>query len=148
VATVVMKLFNQVRPDVAVFGEKDYQQLAVIRTLVRDFDMNIEIIGHETVRETDGLALSSRNAYLSEAERALAPQLHQALQNMADTVRAGSTPSVSAIIENLIATGFAKVDYIALRDANTLGEPVAGQPQRILAAVWLGKTRLVDNIAV
>lgn len=148
VATVVMKLFNQVRPAVAVFGEKDYQQLAVIRALVRDFDLGIEVIGHATVREADGLALSSRNAYLSKAERATAPKLHQALQNMADIVRSGSNPTLSAISEDLIAAGFAKVDYIALRDAQTLGEPVTGQPQRLLAAVWLGKTRLIDNIAV
>lgn len=148
VATVVLKLFNQVRPDVAVFGEKDYQQLSVIRALVRDFDLGIEIIGHATVREADGLALSSRNAYLSEAERAIAPELHRALQDVALTVRKGEPPSLTTAADALIKAGFAKVDYIALRDAETLAEPFSDRPQRILAAVWLGKTRLIDNIAV
>ncbi len=138
VATVVLKLFNQVRPDVAVFGEKDFQQLAVIRALVRDFDLGIEIIGHATVRE----------AYLSDTERAIAPKLHEALQTVATSVRAGSNPSLSAVGNSLIEAGFAKVDYIALRDADTLGDPVDGRAMRLLAAVWLGKTRLIDNIEV
>ncbi len=142
VATVVSKLFNQVRPDIAVFGEKDYQQLAVIRAMVRDFDMGIEIVGLPTIRETDGLALSSRNAYLSQAERAIAPKLYQALEAIRD-----DRLTIDQAKTDLIAAGFGQVDYIALRDAETLGEPRADQPKRLLAAVWLGKTRLIDNIA-
>lgn len=146
VTTVVMKLFNQVQPDVAVFGEKDYQQLAVIRTMVRDFDMTVEIVGYPTVREDDGLALSSRNAYLTPAERAIAPKLNQALRAIA----ASGDPDaaiVQAKIE-LTEAGFGQIDYIALRDATTLGPVRDGQPRRLLAALWLGKTRLIDNIPV
>ncbi|HWU51130.1 MAG TPA: pantoate--beta-alanine ligase [Asticcacaulis sp.] len=150
VATVVAKLFNQVRPDIAVFGEKDYQQLAVIRALVRDFDMAIDIIGHPTVRETDGLALSSRNAYLSPQERTAAPKLHQALQDVRSVLLAGKDADAAiagagAFLQN---AGFDQIDYIALRDADTLGEVRPNQPRRLLAALWLGKTRLIDNIAV
>jgi len=150
VATVVSKLFNQVRPDIAVFGEKDYQQLAVIRAMVRDFDMNIDIVGHATVREADGLALSSRNAYLSPQERAIAPKLHQALQAIRDMALAGGDTgaAITNAASGLQAAGFGQIDYIALRDAVTLGEPRDGQPRRLLAALWLGKTRLIDNIAV
>ncbi len=147
VATVVMKLFNQVGPDVAVFGEKDFQQLAVIRAMVRDFDLPIEIIGAPTVREADGLALSSRNAYLSPEERAAAPELHRQLQAIA----ASSDPdaAIEAAKAKLTDIGFGKIDYIALRDANTLG-PISDttHAKRLLAALWLGKTRLIDNIAV
>lgn len=147
VATVVMKLFNQVGADVAVFGEKDFQQLAVIRAMVRDFDMPIEIIGAPTVRETDGLALSSRNAYLSPEERAAAPELQRQLQAIA------ASPDPDTAIEQakavLAAAGFGKIDYIALRDADTLGDITpTTQAKRLLAALWLGKTRLIDNIAV
>ena len=144
VTTVVMKLFNQVQPDLAVFGEKDYQQLAVIRTMVRDFDMAIDIVGYPTVREDDGLALSSRNAYLTPAERAVAPKLNQALRTIA-----ASTDPEAAIAQakgELTAAGFGQIDYIALRDADTLGPIRDGQPRRLLAALWLGKTRLIDNI--
>jgi len=146
VATVVMKLFNQVRPDVAVFGEKDFQQLAVVRAMVRDFDLPIRIIGAPTVREADGLALSSRNAYLSSEERAAAPELHRQLQAIA----AGPDPdaAIEAAKAALTARGFGKIDYITVRDADTLG-PVteATGARRVLAALWLGKTRLIDNIA-
>ena len=147
VATVVMKLFNQVRPDVAVFGEKDFQQLAVVRAMARDFDLPVEIIGAPTTRETDGLALSSRNAYLTQEERAAAPELHRQLQMIA------ARPDPDAAIEQakaaLTAAGFGKIDYIALRDADTVG-PVTGatRTKRLLAALWLGKTRLIDNISV
>ncbi|MGN6363367.1 pantoate--beta-alanine ligase [Asticcacaulis taihuensis] len=142
VATVVSKLFNQVRPDVAVFGEKDFQQLAVVRALVRDFDMGIEIVGMPTVREADGLALSSRNAYLSPEERAIAPKLHQALE----AIRDGHLTIDTAKTE-LQAAGFGQIDYIALRDADTLGEVTPETTsRRLLAALWLGKTRLIDNI--
>lgn len=142
VATVVSKLFNQVRPDVAVFGEKDFQQLAVVRAMVRDFDMGIEIVGMPTVREADGLALSSRNAYLSTEERAVAPKLHQALE----AIRDGKL-SIDQAKAALTAAGFGQIDYVTLRDADTLGEVTPETTsRRLLAALWLGKTRLIDNI--
>lgn len=143
VATVVSKLFNQVRPDVAVFGEKDFQQLAVIRAMVRDFDMAIEIVGMPTVREADGLALSSRNAYLSPEERAIAPRLHQALEAIRD-----GRITIEQAKGELTAAGFGRIDYISLRDADTLGEITPEtKSRRLLAALWLGKTRLIDNIS-
>lgn len=147
VATVVSKLFHQVQPDVAVFGEKDYQQLAVIRAMTRDFDLDIEIVGHPTLREADGLALSSRNAYLSAEDRAVAPKLYQALQTIRDS--ADKAKAIETAKAKLTAAGFGKIDYIALRDADTLGEITQDTTaQRLLAALWLGKTRLIDNIAV
>ncbi|ESQ92087.1 pantoate--beta-alanine ligase [Asticcacaulis sp. AC460] len=150
VATVVMKLFNQVRPDLAVFGEKDFQQLAVVRAMVRDFDLGIDIVGYPTMREADGLALSSRNAYLSPEQRAAAPKLHAALEAIRSVVLAGGDAEVAIATAkaDLTAAGFGQIDYIALRDAETLGEVRAGKPRRLLAALWLGKTRLIDNIAV
>jgi pantoate--beta-alanine ligase len=151
VATVVSKLFNQVRPDIAVFGEKDFQQLAVIRAMVRDFDMDIDIVGYPTVRESDGLALSSRNAYLSAEERVIAPKLHAALQRIRGVAKDGGNTdrAIAEACDDLIDTGFDKIDYIALRDADTLGEITADtKAARLLAAVWLGTTRLIDNIAV
>jgi len=151
VATVVSKLFNQVRPDIAVFGEKDFQQLAVIRAMVRDFDMDIDVVGYPTVREKDGLALSSRNAYLSAEERVIAPKLHAALQRIRTVAkdRGDTNRAIAEACDDLIDTGFDKIDYIALRDAETLGEITADtKAARLLAAVWLGTTRLIDNIAV
>ena len=150
VATVVAKLFHQVRPDIAVFGEKDYQQLAVIRALTRDFDLGIDIIGHPTVREADGLALSSRNAYLSPEERAVAPKLYQALQGVRSALLASENPDAAIADASafLQQAGFGQIDYIALRDAETLGEVRPNRPRRLLAALWLGKTRLIDNIAI
>jgi pantoate--beta-alanine ligase len=150
VATVVMKLFNQVHPDLAVFGEKDFQQLAVVRAMVRDFDMGIDIVGYPTMREADGLALSSRNAYLSPEQRAIAPKLHAALEEIRSVVLAGGDTETAIAKANadLTAAGFGQIDYIVLRDAETLGEVRAGSPRRLLAALWLGKTRLIDNIAV
>ncbi|ESQ82468.1 hypothetical protein AEAC466_17850 [Asticcacaulis sp. AC466] len=143
VATVVSKLFNQVRPDVAVFGEKDFQQLAVVRAMVRDFDMGIDIVGMPTIREADGLALSSRNAYLSADERAVAPELHTALEAIRDGAK-----TIDQAKAGLVAAGFGQIDYIALRDADTLGEVTSDtRTKRLLAALWLGKTRLIDNIA-
>jgi pantoate--beta-alanine ligase len=142
VATVVSKLFNQVRPDVAVFGEKDFQQLAVVRALVRDFDMGIDVVGMPTVREADGLALSSRNAYLTPEERAIAPKLHQALE----AIRDGA--DIEQAKAGLQSAGFGQIDYIALRDADTLGNITPETTsRRLLAALWLGKTRLIDNIS-
>jgi pantoate--beta-alanine ligase len=151
VMTVVMKLFNQVRPDAAVFGEKDYQQLAVIRAMVRDFDMGLDIIGAPTMREADGLALSSRNAYLSAEERVVAPKLHQALERIRDVARSGgdTNRAIAEAKDDLIQAEFDRIDYIALRDTDTLGElNPDSKAGRLLAAAWLGKTRLIDNIAV
>ncbi len=148
VATVVLKLFNQVTPDVAVFGEKDYQQLAVIRQMVRDFDLGVKIAALPTVREKDGLALSSRNRYLSAVERKIAPALFAAISNIAKDARSSPTQKLcSKAAEALIAKGFAKIDYIAVRDAETLADfnPKSDRNGRVLAAVWLGKTRLIDN---
>lgn len=152
VATVVTKLLNQVRPDTAVFGEKDYQQLLVIKRLVADLDMGVAIIGGETVREPDGLALSSRNAYLSAAERERAARLNVILKDFAEALRSG-TPVEAARADALGAaeTAFDGVDYIEARDADTLAALPAGpltQSARVLAAVRVGKTRLIDNRAV
>ncbi len=155
VATVCTKLFSQVTPDVAVFGEKDYQQLCVIRQIVRDLDLPLEILGCPTRREADGLALSSRNAYLSADERAVAPALHRALQTAAADVRVGgSIAAATATASNaILSAGFRQVDYVAVRDAATLAEVAdvsdpTTPPLRILIAAWLGNTRLIDNIAV
>ena len=151
VATVVAKLFNQVRPDVALFGEKDFQQLAVIRRMVRDLDMPIEIVGVPTQRDADGLALSSRNAYLSEEERRAARALPRCLGEAAAAIRAGSDISETLIAarEKLAKAGFDPIDYVALCDSETL-EPAAGlaRPARILAAATIGRTRLIDNLPV
>lgn len=151
VATVVTKLFNQVQPDVALFGEKDYQQLAVIRQLVKDLDMPIEIIGVPTERAEDGLALSSRNAYLSEEERKDALALPRALGEAARQMEKGATVdfALARAIAMLAAHGFDPIDYVTLCDAATL-EPmsVLDRPARLLGAAKLGRTRLIDNIAV
>ncbi|BEV10851.1 pantoate--beta-alanine ligase [Asticcacaulis sp. DW145] len=151
VATVVMKLFNQVQPDVAVFGEKDYQQLQVVKTFVRDLDLPVNVVGMPTVREADGLALSSRNAYLSTDERQTAARLIVELNAVAEAVRSGGDreKALDAAKANLLAAGFGPVDYVELRDADTLAMADAQTPNlRLLAAAWLGKTRLIDNIAV
>jgi len=148
VATVVAKLLQQVAPDVAVFGEKDFQQLLIVRHVVRDLDIPIRIEGVSTVRESDGLALSSRNAYLSPDERARAPLLHRTLRDVARGFVGGDPTAPERGIESLLAGGFAKVDYLAVRDAETLDLPRPGRPARVLAAVWLGRTRLIDNIAL
>jgi pantoate--beta-alanine ligase len=150
VATVVAKLLLAGLPDRAYFGEKDFQQLAVIRRMVRDLAIPVEIVGHPTVRAADGLALSSRNAYLSEAERAVAPRLHATLQEVAAAMRGGTAPE-AALAEGkraLTDAGFA-VDYLEARDAETLALPGEGSgPIRLLVAAKLGRTRLIDNIAV
>ncbi len=145
------KLFTQVGPDAAVFGEKDYQQLCVIRQMVRDLDLPLEIVGAPTVRATDGLALSSRNAYLTPEQRRIAPLLHQALTRVAAAVSDGRDAARAAADARLgsAAGGFAPVDYLEVRDAETLApaDPGTPRPLRVLAAAWLGKTRLIDNIA-
>ncbi|MDQ8697809.1 pantoate--beta-alanine ligase [Hyphomicrobium sp. LHD-15] len=143
VATVVCKLLSSVTPNIALFGEKDFQQLAVIRQMVRDLALPVAIHGVPTVREEDGLALSSRNAYLSEDERYIAPMLYKVITDVAR----GRDPDEAG--QALLAAGFAKLDYIAVRDAETLGpfQPGTGRPGRVLAAVWLGKTRLIDNVS-
>jgi pantoate--beta-alanine ligase len=151
VATVVTKLLLQALPDEAFFGEKDYQQLQVIKKLIRDLDIPVTATGVQTVREADGLALSSRNAYLSPAERATAPVLHGTLAQVAEQVGRGENPRVQEAWakEQLERAGFWQVDYVAVRDAVTLDEaPDASRPARVLAAAWLGKARLIDNVAV
>jgi pantoate--beta-alanine ligase len=151
VATVVAKLFGQVRPDVALFGEKDYQQLAVIRRLVTDIDLRVEIVGVPTARAPDGLALSSRNAYLSPADRAAAVALPQALHSAAQAIRNGGpvAEALASARAALSTAGFARIDYVALCDATSLA-PLESldRPARLLAAAVLGKTRLIDNISV
>ena len=151
VATIVTKLLVQVAPDVALFGEKDYQQLQVIKRFVRDLSLPVEIVGVPTVREADGLALSSRNAYLSAAERKVAPALYAALTGVANAVRNGTAiaTATEAATRQVLEAGFASVDYIAVRDAESL-VPIETlkDPARVLAAARLGTTRLIDNVAV
>ncbi len=151
VATVVTKLLNQCAPDVAVFGEKDFQQLAVIRRLVRDLDLAVEIVGGPTARADDGLALSSRNAYLSEAERPVAARLNAVLREVLARVRAGEPVAAAeqAAVAALLAAGFRKVDYVEARVPETLerlGPGPASGPVRVLGAAHLGRTRLIDNL--
>lgn len=148
VALVVAKLFNRVQPDVAVFGEKDWQQLQVVLRLAADLDFPVEIIGAPIVREADGLALSSRNRYLSEAERRIAPALHRTLLRVADEVAAGRDVGEARRrgTTTLEAEGF-RVDYLEVVDAQTLC-PRPTRPARLLAAAWLGTTRLLDNVAI
>ena len=151
VATVVAKLLLQCLPDLAIFGEKDYQQLLVIRRMVRDLNIPVEILGGATVREEDGLALSSRNAYLSTKEREIAPHLHKIMQEMARSISGGEDVAdiVFAGRHQLEKVGF-NVDYLEVRNSATLA-PVGRYlhvPGRIFAAAFLGKTRLIDNIAI
>jgi pantoate--beta-alanine ligase len=149
VATVVTKLLVQAAADVALFGEKDYQQLLVIKRLAADLDIPTRIVGVPTVREADGLALSSRNAYLSAAERRTAPALHATLLEIAKAARAGNSvgDAIDAGFARLRAAGFGKVDYLALCDAESL-MPLArlDGEGRVLGAAWLGSTRLIDNV--
>lgn len=151
VSTIVTKLFNMVLPDLAVFGEKDFQQLAVIRTMVRDLNMPVQIIGEPIVRAEDGLALSSRNGYLSADERATAPVLYRTLSQLAQRVRGGERdyPALLAEGENALRSAGLRPDYLEARDALTL-QPATEQTTQvvILAAAFLGKTRLIDNLLV
>lgn len=149
VATVVAKLFLQAGADFAMFGEKDFQQLLVVRRLAADLDIPTQVIAVPTVREADGLAMSSRNVYLSQDERRVAPRLHQVLQEIARAARAGEV--VAQVIDKgiaaLKAAGFGPIDYLALCDAESL-VPIAHLkgPGRVLGAAWLGSTRLIDNV--
>jgi pantoate--beta-alanine ligase len=154
VATVVTKLLNQAQPDVALFGEKDYQQLQVIKRVVRDLDIPVEIIGAPTARAEDGLALSSRNAYLSPEERATAVALPNAMKAAAQAVAEGGRidEAEAAAKTAILAAGFRQVDYVDIREAGDLSRlgpgPIGDAAGRILVAAWLGKTRLIDNMDV
>lgn len=151
VATICCKLFTQCRPDIALFGEKDYQQLQVVTRMARDLDLDLTIVPCPTVREADGVAMSSRNRYLAPEERALAPVLHREMQTAAAAIRSGAPlhDAIAAAQRQVIAAGFA-LDYLEARHAVTLA-PVASLqdgPLRILVAAKIGGTRLIDNIAV
>lgn len=150
VCTVVMKLFACVQPSVAVFGKKDYQQLMVIRHMVRQFALPIEVVGGETRRADDGLALSSRNGYLNETERAEAVQLSRALQAMAEAVRAGERDfgAIEARAMQALVTRGWQPDYLVLRRRSDLQAPTDGEPLVALAAARLGSTRLIDNLEI
>ena len=154
VATVVTKLLIQCGPDVAIFGEKDYQQLQVIRRLARDLDLPVDILGGPTARAEDGLALSSRNAYLSSEERQIAPTISRLLAGAGEALRQGASVSdvEAKALSDLAAAGFGPIDYFEARAADDLSRlgpgPLDGAPARLLAAAWLGRTRLIDNMAV
>jgi pantoate--beta-alanine ligase len=152
VATVCCKLFSQVTPDIAVFGEKDYQQLCVVQQMVRDLDLPLGIVAAPTTREADGLAMSSRNAYLSPDQRTAAPALFRIMTELASQLKAGGSihDVTTAARQQLNAAGFAKIDYVEIRNAKTLAPPIAGTdvPLRLLVAAWLGTTRLIDNITL
>lgn len=156
VATVVSKLFNQVRPDLALFGEKDWQQLAILRRMARDLDLALPhadaVIGVPTVRAPDGLALSSRNQYLTAAERGQAAALPAAMHAAIDRLHAGDAVAnvLAALRDQVLAAGFRSIDYADLRDAVSLDELSAldGRPTRLLVAAHIGKARLIDNMAV
>lgn len=151
VATVVGKLFTQVRPDAAIFGEKDFQQLRVVTQMARDLDLGVRVIGSKTVRERDGLAMSSRNVYLSAEQRRAAPTLYHAMKQSAARIRSGD--DVARAMEDgaaMIANAGFALDYLELRHAETLA-PIASSehgPMRMLVAARLGTTRLIDNIPV
>lgn len=154
VATVVARLFNMVQPDVAVFGEKDYQQLAIIRRMVHELAFPVAIEGVPTRREADGLAMSSRNQYLTAAERAIAPRLYATLQDTAARLAAGQAEeetqfaSLAAAGRQALESAGFRPDYYEIRTADSLAEARAGAPLVVLAAAWLGATRLIDNLQV
>ncbi|PZQ52243.1 MAG: pantoate--beta-alanine ligase [Rhodovulum sulfidophilum] len=151
VATVVTKLLTQTSADLGFFGEKDFQQLAIVTRLARDLDIPCEIVGVPTVREADGLALSSRNVRLSTADRAVAPALAAALFRAREALETGAPagPAIDAARREIVAAGYAEVEYLELRRASDLA-PLdrASAPARLLAAAWLGGVRLIDNVAV
>ena len=150
VSTVVCKLLNQARPDIAVFGEKDFQQLLVIRRMAKDLNMPVDIIGGPIVRESDGLAMSSRNAYLGADERVIAGKLNRIIARMAERLCAGAgvDGELAQGRQDILDAGFSRIDYLEVRSADLLAPqgpgPIA-RPSRVFAAVILGKTRLIDN---
>ena len=150
VATVVLKLLNQVRPQRLYLGEKDFQQLTILRRLLTDLDLGVRVVSCRLMRAPDGLALSSRNAFLNPEERAVAPQLHAALREAAAAARASGANPASVLRAGRTALARAKafsIDYLVLVDENTLAPARRlGRRQRLLAAVWLGNTRLIDNL--
>lgn len=153
VATVVTKLLLQVAPDIVAFGEKDYQQLCLIKRLVNDLNINISVLEVPTVRESDGLAMSSRNQYLNAQERAIAPMLYAELNALAVQLALSKSGAMQPLLEqaktNILAAGFAQVDYLELRDRDTLAPVITlNAPARLLVAARLGATRLIDNIGV
>ena len=152
VATVVLKLFNQVKPDLALFGEKDWQQLAVVRRMAADLDLEVDIVGVPTVRDDQGLALSSRNAYLIGEELAKARALPRALGEAAAAIERGEpvAGALAAAAERLVEAGFDPIDYVSLRDAETLApvDALGERPARLLAAARMGSARLIDNLPV
>lgn len=153
VATVVSKLLNQCRPDVAIFGEKDYQQLLVIKRMTRDLDLGVEIIGGPTSREADDLAMSSRNAYLTPEEREMASALPVAMAAAVGWLRGGqAVEGVEGRVKAILGeAGFGKIDYVEVRDGETLerlGPGPVGAGARVFVAAWMGKTRLIDNWGV
>lgn len=153
VATVVAKLLNIIQPDTAFFGEKDFQQLTIIRRMARDLNIPVKIVGVETVREADGLALSSRNRYLSAKEREVAPELYRTLCIARESLlQGGNIESVLAESKAwLLESGFDNIDYVDLRNAETLEKTINNngiKSSRLFAAAWLGRTRLIDNIAI
>jgi pantoate--beta-alanine ligase len=151
VATIVAKLFIQSGADFAIFGQKDYQQLQVVTRMARDLDLPIEVVGVPTERAPDGLALSSRNQYLTKTERHQATAIYKSLNQAAEKIRNGTDPqkAMRAASRSLTTLGF-KVDYVTARNAETLDVPLShsDEPLRLLAAAWIGKTRLIDNIEV
>ena len=151
VATIVAKLFIQSGADFAMFGQKDYQQLQVVTCMARDLDIPIEVIGVPTVRAPDGMALSSRNQYLTKTERIQATAIYKSLNQAAEKIRQGTDPqkAMRAASRSLTTLGF-KVDYATARNAETLAVPIphSDEPLRLLAAAWIGRTRLIDNIEV
>jgi pantoate--beta-alanine ligase len=150
VSTIVLKLFNLVQPDIAVFGKKDYQQWRMIEKMVKDLDLNIDVLGGETIRESDDLAMSSRNQYLSSSERKQATMLYQQLSKSAALIRAGHTDYASIkkqAVETLAESGF-KVDYFELCHQKTLQPGHGNEPLVILTAASLGDTRLIDNLEI
>ena len=154
VCTIVAKLFLLTQPTAAIFGEKDFQQLAVIRRMVRDLDFSVDVIGGPTVRESDGLAMSSRNAYLSDEQRAAAPIIQKTLREVAAGIASDrfSSPETAraALAEGIASEGLARIDYVGVVDASSLEtlETFEGAIPRLVAAVFFGKTRLIDNVGL
>lgn len=150
VATVVTKLFQQATPDCAVFGEKDYQQLCVVRQMCRDLDIPVEIVGAPTVRDEHGLAMSSRNAYLDEAQLAIARRLNVILRGASAAISDGADPAAETASAGkaLLEAGFKSIDYVAARESGSLGPWQPETEGRLLTAAWLGSTRLIDNVEI